>query len=245
MKNKRTNRYAHLIFIGPAFFFYTMFWIIPTLVAIWISFTRWNGISWAHIKWAGLANYFKLFNDRFFYTALQNNLLFVLFYIVNAKTINFVVYYYLGEGIYFNSKGAVPRFLPSLVSALLFLLYLRDKITNIHEKRVFTIFSYLVLIICPTIFIASTFLDRLNIYFVPLQAYALTTFISHINNLSVKKLITSIVILFYAILLLIWLFFGSHSWKWIPYEIFPIQYCTGEVFNQEFCDYFNRSNRPK
>ena len=47
-----------------------MFWIIPTLVAIWISFTRWNGISWAHIKWAGLANYFKLLNDRFFFTAL-------------------------------------------------------------------------------------------------------------------------------------------------------------------------------
>ena len=72
MKSKRTNRFAHLIFIGPAFFFYTMFWIIPTLVAIWISFTRWNGISRAHIKWAGFANYFKLLNDRFFFTALQN-----------------------------------------------------------------------------------------------------------------------------------------------------------------------------
>ena len=77
MKSKRTNRFAHLIFIGPAFFFYTMFWIIPTLVAIWISFTRWNGISWAHIKWTGFSNYLKLFNDRFFFTALQNNLLFV------------------------------------------------------------------------------------------------------------------------------------------------------------------------
>ena len=60
MKFNRKNNYSHLIFIGPALFFYTMFWIIPTVVAIGISFTRWNGISWAHIKWAGLSNYIKI-----------------------------------------------------------------------------------------------------------------------------------------------------------------------------------------
>ena len=137
MKSKRTNRFAHLIFIGPAFFFYTMFWIIPTLVAIWISFTRWNGISWAHIKWAGFANYFKLLNDRFFFTALQNNLLFVFCAVAiiffTALAIALILNLKPFGWRMFQTTFFVPIVISSVVIGLLFKLFLSPTTGIINE----------------------------------------------------------------------------------------------------------------
>ena len=137
MNSKIRNKYAYLIFIGPALFFYTTFWIIPTLVAIGISFTKWNGISWAHIKWAGLSNYIKLFNDRFFYTALQNNLLFVIcavtiiFFtalaialIINLKPLGWRI---------FQTTFFMPIVISSVVIGLFFKLFLSPTTGIINE----------------------------------------------------------------------------------------------------------------
>ena len=74
---KWLDRHACLIFLAPAFFFYTLFWIVPMLGAFIISFSRWNGIGFDRIKWVGTANYSKLLGDRFFWTSLENNLIFV------------------------------------------------------------------------------------------------------------------------------------------------------------------------
>ena len=128
MKFNRKNNYSHLIFIGPALFFYTMFWIIPTVVAIGISFTRWNGISWAHIKWAGFSNYIKLFNDRFFYIALQNNLLFVICAVTiiffTALAIALIINLKPFGWRFFQTTFFIPIVISSVVIGLLFKLFL-------------------------------------------------------------------------------------------------------------------------
>ena len=128
MKFKRKNNYSHLIFIGPALFFYTMFWIIPTIVAIGISFTRWNGISWAHIKWAGFSNYIKLFNDKFFYISLQNNLLFVICAVTiiffTALTIALIIHLKPFGWRFFQTTFFIPIVISSVVIGLLFKLFL-------------------------------------------------------------------------------------------------------------------------
>ncbi|WP_051960856.1 carbohydrate ABC transporter permease [Devosia riboflavina] len=67
----------HIWLLLPAFTFYTVFWIVPAVVAFLSSFTQWNGVSLASIRWVGLANYVELFDDRWFWNALRNNLLFV------------------------------------------------------------------------------------------------------------------------------------------------------------------------
>ena len=128
MKFNRKNNYSHLIFIGPALFFYTMFWIIPTVVAIGISFTRWNGISWAHIKWAGFSNYIKLFNDRFFYISLQNNLLFVICAVTiiffTALAIALIINLKPFGWRFFQTTFFIPIVISSVVIGLLFKLFL-------------------------------------------------------------------------------------------------------------------------
>jgi ABC-type sugar transport system permease subunit len=60
------DRHVWVLFLAPAFFLYTLFWIIPAHGAVLINFTRWNGIGWDRLRWVGLRNYEKMWDDAFF-----------------------------------------------------------------------------------------------------------------------------------------------------------------------------------
>jgi len=71
------DRHAWALFLAPAFFFSTLFWIVPMLGALGLSLTRWNGVGLSRIQWVGLAHYRRLLGDGFFWQALVNTLIFV------------------------------------------------------------------------------------------------------------------------------------------------------------------------
>jgi ABC-type sugar transport system permease subunit len=108
----------------PAFFFYTVFWIIPALVALISSFTQWNGVSLASIRWVGLANYAELFNDRWFWNALRNNLVFVAVVVCSIVVLGMTYALILnskprGHSV-FSTIFFIPIVLSSVVIGLLF-----------------------------------------------------------------------------------------------------------------------------
>ena len=77
----RTGRYDGrfaLILIAPAFFFYTLFLILPLFGTVVIGFTDWTGISFSTLKFTGLANFVQMAGDEFFWGALRNSFLFVV-----------------------------------------------------------------------------------------------------------------------------------------------------------------------
>ena len=191
--------------------------------------------------------FFLIFSLSYFKFNLQNitkasiiGAIFILIlYSINKDEIDRSYYYYLGEGIHLTSLGALPRYSFSIISSLLFLFYIRKRIVNSNLKRVNTILSILVIVLFPLIFLSSTFVDRLNLYLVPFQAYVLTTFISLLTHNYIKRLINSLVIILYGSSLLVWLILGSHSQHWLPYKIFPLKYCVSDNFNEYFCEYFS------
>lgn len=65
-------------FIAPAFIFYTLFIIWPTLSSVYYSFTSWDGIS-PTIKFIGLANYKEIFTSARFGNALKNTVILTVF----------------------------------------------------------------------------------------------------------------------------------------------------------------------
>ncbi|MBN9076188.1 MAG: sugar ABC transporter permease [Rhizobiales bacterium] len=59
---------------------FAVYVVIPIFQSIWISFYKWDGLS-AKI-WIGLANYVELFHDPAFYTSLENNIIWLVLYML-------------------------------------------------------------------------------------------------------------------------------------------------------------------
>lgn len=77
-KRRPINWTAYLFLTVPLLLFLT--WVIgPMLSSFWLSLTNWDGIS--DPKFIGLRNYSRLFDDPIFYTALFNNLKWLISFI--------------------------------------------------------------------------------------------------------------------------------------------------------------------
>lgn len=67
---------APWLFLAPALLMFAVYVIAPIFQSIAISFTEWDGL--AEKKWIGLANYVELASDPDFRTALVNNVIWLV-----------------------------------------------------------------------------------------------------------------------------------------------------------------------
>lgn len=77
-KRKVGFDWVTLMFILPAFAFFTLFIIIPTLASVYYSFTSWDGLN-PVVKFIGFANYKEIFTSARFANALKNTVLLTVF----------------------------------------------------------------------------------------------------------------------------------------------------------------------
>ncbi|MFM8179587.1 MAG: carbohydrate ABC transporter permease, partial [Candidatus Kapaibacterium sp.] len=63
--------------LSPWILTLSIFWLYPLGYALYISFTKVITLS-GESEWVGLANYAAVFNDRRFFVALQNTVVFAL-----------------------------------------------------------------------------------------------------------------------------------------------------------------------
>ncbi|NCC59854.1 MAG: sugar ABC transporter permease [Verrucomicrobiae bacterium] len=76
-KNKKIH-WIYTAFIAPAFIFFTLFIIVPTLSSVYFSFTSWDGIN-PNINFIGLQNFREIFSSARFGNALKNTILLTVF----------------------------------------------------------------------------------------------------------------------------------------------------------------------
>jgi len=65
------------LFVLPAFSIFLIFLIYPIGFTFYLSFTKWMGFKFSEIKFVGLANFVNLFQDRIFWRALKNTIIYV------------------------------------------------------------------------------------------------------------------------------------------------------------------------
>lgn len=56
----------------PAIVLYTIFLVVPIIMAVYFSFSEWNGIAGTPLKFVGIKNYIAAFQDELFLISLKN-----------------------------------------------------------------------------------------------------------------------------------------------------------------------------
>ncbi len=67
-------------FLAPGAIMFLIYVLIPIVQSVWISFHDWDGLG--EKVWIGLGNYVELLDDDTFYTALWNNVLWLVLYLL-------------------------------------------------------------------------------------------------------------------------------------------------------------------
>lgn len=105
---------AGLWFVLPALVIYLMFFGLPFLATVGLSFTDWNGIGWP--DFTGVANYVRLAVDGAMWSALTNNLIWV----VLGTAVPVIVGLILAVMLWSDARGSVAYrtifFLPVILS---------------------------------------------------------------------------------------------------------------------------------
>lgn len=115
-----------------------------------------------------------------------------------------------------ESEGALIRTAMNAVPSILLLLYRKHFFSNMIERKLWTWMAVLALVCFGLVSFASTAVDRMALYFIPLQIFVFTR-LPFVFGVKSFNLITFAIIAYYGLVLLVWLNFASHAGAWLPY----------------------------
>ena len=125
-----------------------------------------------------------------------------------------------------QSSGALIRVVMNIIPAILYFISKKEW-KKIYEKDYkfwywISVSSIGALILLPLI--DSTVIDRLSLYFIPLQIVVYSRLPYLYKDIVSPRIFKLIIIIFYFIVMLVWLNFASHANKWIPYQNIIFKY---------------------
>lgn len=78
---RNQQKLAPWLFLAPGMAMFFVYVLLPIVESIWISFHDWDGLG--PMQWIGLGNYIELLDDDSFYTALKNNVIWLVLYLMS------------------------------------------------------------------------------------------------------------------------------------------------------------------
>lgn len=166
----------------------------------------------------------------------ENLLLFIMLLPLSYEIYNMGISHYAKDYLEakYNSSGALIRLILNFVPSLLYLfLKKRFDFFSINQHKICYIFSISSCILFLLYFVvpSSTALDRFALYFQPLQLMVWSS-IPDVFGIKGRKNLGWVffVILIYAIIEFVWLFFGHYSGSWIPYRFYWWEVLTDRIW---------------
>ncbi len=117
MKQKKGIDKVTIAFIAPAFIFFTLFIIVPTISSVYYSFTSWDGIS-PNVKFIGLANYKEIFTSARFGNALKNTVILTVFISICENVMALILALIVDNVRWGKNAFRSAFYLPVLVSGI-------------------------------------------------------------------------------------------------------------------------------
>ncbi len=116
MKRKKSI-YAWWLLL-PAILIYAVFFIIPNVAGMVLGFTDWNVYFFDDIRFNGLENFVRLFQEKTFWIAVKNTFYFAIMTVVLKNVLGFLMALAVRRESRFNSYLRTVIFLPIMISSI-------------------------------------------------------------------------------------------------------------------------------
>jgi len=120
------------------------------------------------------------------------------------------------------SEGGGIRVGMNALPSLIFLLFRKRLALNEREHRLWSWIALFSLASVPLVGLASTAVDRVALYFMPIQMVVFARLHRLADTRFYRTQITLAVIAGYAVVQWVWLTFASHAPYWVPYRFAPL-----------------------
>ncbi|MFT6046642.1 MAG: hypothetical protein ACI9WC_002349 [Arenicella sp.] len=127
---------------------------------------------------------------------------------------------YVTDEYAFASQGAAIRVLMNTVPSVLLILFRKRIFYDDVERRLWLCMSLLSLLCIIGLSYSPTAIDRLALYFIPIQLFAFSRIPYLATDRSTFNVIIAGVVFYYALVLFVWLNFATHAFAWLPYKIY-------------------------
>ena len=128
-----------------------------------------------------------------------------------------LIYYYVITQFH-HSEGAVIRVVMSTFAGIIFFIFRKRFKATFHDENLWFIFSLANIALLPLAFYYSTFIDRIAIFFIPLQLVVFSRVPILIYSSYYRTIFVLTTIILYVFVLLVWLNFANHAYLWLPYK---------------------------
>ena len=121
-----------------------------------------------------------------------------------------------------ESEGGMIRVAMNAFPALLLIVFRRRIVDDPQERRLWVLLAFLALACVPLVFFASTAVDRMALYLIPLQMYVFSRLHRVASSAQGRTVLVLAIIGFYAAVLWVWLNYATHALYWLPYKFMPL-----------------------
>lgn len=121
-----------------------------------------------------------------------------------------------------QSEGGLVRVLMNALPAVLLLVFRRRLVPDATERRLWCWMAAFALVCIPLVELASTAVDRVALYLIPLQLFVFSRLPQLAETTKTRTPLVLGIVGYYATVQFVWLNFATHARYWAPYHFMPI-----------------------
>ena len=112
----KQNKLSSYVLVSPYILHVMVFVLFPVAFSLFLTFHEWNIIG--PMKYVGLTNYEKLFEDQYFFKSIRNTLIFLVIHIPLQIVIALALAVLLNQQLWFRGFFRGAFFMPVVVSGV-------------------------------------------------------------------------------------------------------------------------------
>ena len=122
----------------------------------------------------------------------------------------------------YQSQGGMIRVLMNVVPAVLLIMFRKRLAPALQERKLWLWIALFALLCLPLVGLASTAVDRVALYLIPIQLFVFSRVPRLASTVQVRTPLVVGVVGYYAAVLFVWLNFATHAFAWLPYQFMPL-----------------------